>query len=90
MLTGQDPLSKEALDWLQFTYTADQAGDYVAPVSTVLDQSAVAEGDELFPTLLEHLRRLYPEVYGSAVGKSRAPECREIQIREGGVLSGGH
>ena len=55
---------------MQFTYTADRAGAYVAPVSTVLAQSAVAERDELFTALLEHLRRQYPEVYGSLVGMS--------------------
>ena len=75
---------------MQFAYTADQAGDYVAPASTVLAQSAVAEGDELFPALLAHLRRRYPEVYGSAVCVCREPECREIQIGEGEGLSGGN
>ena len=65
-------------------------GAYVAPASTVLAQSAVAEGGELFPELLEHLRRCYTEVYGSAVGTFRAPERREIQIGEGEGLSGGN
>ena len=64
-------------------------GDYVAPVSTVLAQSTVAEGDELLPALLSHLRRRYPEVYSSAVATYQAPDRREIQIREGGGLSGG-
>ena len=73
---------------MQFTYTADRAGAYVAPASTVLAQSAVAEGDELFPALLAHLRRRYPEVYGSAVGMCWAPERREIKTGEGEGLSG--
>ena len=59
-------------------------------VSTVLAQFAVAEGGDPFLALLVHLRRRYPEVYGSAVGTSRAPECRKIQIGEGEVLSGGN
>ena len=55
----------------------------------VLSQSAVAEGGELFPALMAHLRRRYPEVYSSAVATYHAPDRREIQIREGGGLSGG-
>ena len=42
LLTGQDPPFEEALNWLQFAYTADRAGDYVAPVSMVLAQSTIA------------------------------------------------
>ena len=90
LLTGREPPFEEALDWLQFTYTVDQAGAYVAPVSTVLAQSKVAEGDELFTALLAHLRRRYPKMYGSAVGMCWAPECRDIQIRGGEGLSGGN
>ena len=90
LLTGREPPLEESLDWLQFTYTKDRAGAYVAPASTVLVQSAVAEGDELFPALLVHLRRIYLEVYGSAVGTSWAPERREIHIGEGEGLSGGN
>ena len=38
---------------------------------------------------MAHLRRRYPEVYSSAVATYQAPDRREIQIREGGGLSGG-
>ena len=62
----------------------------MAPTSRVLSQSAVAEWDELFMELLEHLRRLYPEVYVSVVGTYWAPERREIQIGEGRGFSGGN
>ena len=75
---------------MQFAYTVERAGDYVAHASTVIAQSAVAEGDELFPELQAHLRRRYPEVYGSAVGMCWAPERREIHIGEGERLSGGN
>ena len=61
----------------------------MAPASTLLAQSALAEGGELFPALLTHLRRLYPEVYGSAVATCQVPERREIHIGEGGGLRGG-
>ena len=74
LLTVREPPFGEALDWLQFTYTADRAGAYVAPASMVLSQSAVAEGDELFPALLAHLTRLYPEVYGPEVATGWMPE----------------
>ena len=67
MITGKEPPFEEALDWMQLAYTVDQAGAYVAPAFTVIAHSAVAEGDELFPELLAHIRRLYPEVYGSTV-----------------------
>ena len=87
LLTGKENPFKEALDWSQFAYTVDRADAYVAPASTVLAQSAVAEGDEFFLALLVHLRRLYPEVYGPAVAMGWAPERREIHIGEGEVLS---
>ena len=48
MLTSREPPFEEALDWLQFTYTADQVGAYVAPASTLIDQSAIAEGANYF------------------------------------------
>ena len=89
LLTSQEPPFREALDWFKLAYTADQVGDYVAPVSTVLAQSTVAEGDELLPALLSHLRRRYPEVYSSMMATCWAPEHREIHIREGVGLSGG-
>ena len=61
----------------------------MAHAPTVLTKSAVSEGDELLPSLLVHLRRHYPEVYGPAVVLSRAPECRELQIGEGEGLNFG-
>ena len=75
---------------MQFAYTVDQSGAYVAHAPTVLTQSVVEEGGELFTALLAHLSRRYPDVYSSAVVMCRAPERREIQIREGEVLSGGN
>ena len=76
MITDREPPFKEALDWLQFAYTADQAGAYVVPESTFLVQSAVAERGKLFPEFLSHLRRLYTEVYGPKVSMGQAPEHR--------------
>ena len=48
----------------------------------------VAEGDELFLTLLAHLKRLYPEVYGPVVATGWTPEHRELNIGEVEGLSG--
>ena len=76
LLTGREPPFEEALNWLQFAYTTDRVGAYVAPASTLLAQSMVAEGGEIFPALLAHLRRLYPEVYGPAVSTGWAPDRR--------------
>ena len=59
----------------------------MAPASTEIAHSTVAEGGELFPVLVA--RRRYPEVYGSGVATGWAPERREIQIGEGEGLSGG-
>ena len=78
LLTGRETPFEEALNWLKFAYTVDRAGAYVAPESTVLAQSAVAEGDELFLAFMTHLGRRYPEVYGSAVVTCWAPESREV------------
>ena len=61
----------------------------MAHTSTVLAQSAVAEGGDLFPALLAHLRRLYPEVCGRALFTGWAPQRREVHIGEGGGLSVG-
>ena len=65
-----------------------QAGDYVSPESTVLTQSAVAEGDKLFLAILSHLRRLYPELYGPSFSLVQVHERREFLLGEGGGLSG--
>ena len=46
LLAGREPPFEAALDWLQFAYTADRAGAYVAPASTVLVPSAVSEPQE--------------------------------------------
>ena len=61
----------------------------MAPVPTVLTQSVVADGGELFLSILSHLRRLYPELYGTDVFLARAPEHREFSLVEGEGFSGG-
>ena len=49
LFSSGSPPFKETLDWLQFAYTADRTGAYVAPASMVLVQSTVLEEDPLFP-----------------------------------------
>ena len=80
LLTGQNPPFEETLNWLQFVYTMDRAGTFVAPASTVLAQSAVAEGGKLIPAFLAHLRRLYPKVCSPAVSMGWVPECRDFKL----------
>ena len=46
LLNVREPPFEAALDFLQFAYTADRAGAYVAPASTVLIPLAVAEGGQ--------------------------------------------
>ena len=89
MITGREPLFEADLDWLQFEYTSERTGAYVTPASTVIAQSAVAEGNELFLALLAHLRRQYPEVYALAVDTTRSHDRRELLIGDGEELSGG-
>ena len=59
LLTGQAPPFEEALAWLQFAYTANQTWAYVVPASTVIVQSTVVEGDELFLVLFANLQKLF-------------------------------
>ena len=66
LLTGREPPLEESLDWLQFTYTKDRAGAYVAPASTVLVQSAVMEGDELSLAFYRNLWKIYPRAYANS------------------------
>ena len=60
----------------------------MAPASTVLIPSAVAEGEDLFGVLLVHLRRRYPEVYGLGVDTAREPERRDTPTRAGEGITG--
>ena len=68
---------------MQFVYTADQLGAYVAPASKVLARSEIAEGAEFFLLFLSNLRRLYPEVYGPETFLGKATERREFLLGEG-------
>ena len=52
----------------------------MAPASMVLAQSVVSEGEKLLPEFLEHLRRIYPEVYGPAVSMGQVPERKEFRL----------
>ena len=87
LLNGRELPFEAALDFLQFAYTADKAGAYVAPASTVLVPPAVSEGEDVFAALLAHLRKRYPEVYGLGDTLAWAPERRETQIRAGEGIS---
>ena len=63
LLYDRAPPFKEAIYWLQFTYTAERIGDYVAPASTVIFQSVVSEGDILLSLAWRHLQKIYPGAY---------------------------
>ena len=63
ILVGWVPPFEETIDWIQFAYTADRTGAYVAPASTVLVPSAVSEGDPLFPAICRHLMRRFSGAY---------------------------
>ena len=63
ILVGQAPSFEETINWLQFAYTTDRTGAYVAPASTFLVPSKVSEGDPIFPAFWRHLLRRFPGVY---------------------------
>ena len=60
----------------------------MAPVSTFIVQSAVAEGGDLFLEILAHLRIRYPEVYGLGLDTDQAHECRDTILGERDRFSG--
>ena len=85
MLIVQEPTFEGELDWLQFSCNSYQAGAYVVPASVVLSQSTIAEGEKLFPAILQHLRRLHPEVYRPAVSLVWLPARRDSHLGEYGA-----
>ena len=99
LLASRTPPFEETLDWLQFAYTADRTGAYVAPVSTVLVPSAVLKEDPLFLAIWRHVLHRFPGAYApnpSTIGTlgpdysycspvGQAPECRDLDAsKEGG------
>ena len=48
-LAGLAPPFDETFNWLQFSYTTDQTGAYVAPAPTVMAQSVVSDRYDLSP-----------------------------------------
>ena len=68
LLAGRAPPYEEALRWIQFDYTGDQTGDYMATASTVLVRSVVSERrSSLLPNsdapLAEITQRLQSSTY---------------------------
>ena len=99
ILVGWAPPFGEMCDWLQFAYTTDRTGSYVAPASVVLAQSPVTEGDPIFPAIWRHLL-CYSGAYTpptSTIGPpgpeysdfspiGRVPERRDLDtVGEGGI-----
>ena len=86
---------------MQFGYTVDRTGAYVAPASMVLAQSAVLEGESLFPDIRDHLLRCYPVAFNPVLPTAtlglpadlypigQAPERRDRhmkkEVEDGGV-----
>ena len=60
LLNGRVPPFEESLDWLQFDYTTDRKGYYVAPTLTFLVHYVLVEGDTPFLNHFQHLRKRYP------------------------------
>ena len=89
-ISGPEPTYKEALNWLQFSYTGNKKGDYVAPANTYLSFLSPAEGGSLFSPALECLRALYPGAYSqgaTSTANLHSPEAmkRPHEGRESGA-----
>ena len=92
LLTGWTPPFKEVLNWLQFSYTTDRTGAYMAPASMVLVQSAVVELDALFTAYFQQLCKCYPRAYAPSMidpgpeylfaTNAWAPDYRELNRGE--------
>ena len=52
LLVSRAPPYDRVLDWLQFAYTGDGFGAYVAPDYTYFDFHTLAEGEPLFSPAL--------------------------------------
>ena len=62
-MLGWVPTSEETIECIQFAYTVDWTGTYVSHVPMVLFQSAVLEGDPIFPEIWRHLLHSYLGAY---------------------------
>ena len=86
LLAGRASAYEKALDWLHFSYTWDQTGAYLAPASTVLVRSVLAEGEPLFAPALQHLWWRYPGSYApstrSTLGPSGPDYVSEIVVAD--------
>ena len=63
LLSGRAPPYEEALEWLQFAYTGDRSGTYVAPYLNGVTFYTPEEGEPLFALALQQLCTLYPRAY---------------------------
>ena len=63
LISGREPLYEEALDWLQFAFTGDTKGQYMASAHTKFSFSLPVEGEPLFILALKRLQTLYPGAY---------------------------
>ena len=55
ILANQESPYEKALDWLQFAFTGDPKGQYVAPSKTNFSFALPVEGEPLFLPALERL-----------------------------------
>ena len=82
MLASQEPPYEEALDWLQFAFTGDTKGQYVAPSHTTFAFASPLEGGALFLLALERLQTLYPWAYArGAISMSEGAEFGDLNVK---------
>ena len=78
-MTSQETPYKDFIDWLQFAYTRDTKGGYVAPANTDFYFVSPVEGEALFIPSLECLWTLYLGAYagGATYTTSHGTEDRK-------------
>ena len=63
LLADLEPHYEEALDWLQFSFTGDPKGQYMAHTNTDFYYTSPVEGEPLILPALKLLQTLYPGAY---------------------------
>ena len=72
-MTIQEPPYEDAINWLQFAYTGDSKGCYVAPENTDFTFALPVEGEVLLLPALEHPQTLYPGAYTQGANSKTPP-----------------
>ena len=76
------PHYDEAIYWLQFDYTGNSLGDYMAPASAEFEFTTLLEGRVLFAPALRRLQTLYPRAYARRYTYMLGPLGPEYELEQ--------